>query len=305
MKNKIIGFILILNTCQTLFAQTPNWLVSENDYQYTMTFVAKLNVDGKQLINSNDRVGAFVGNTCRGFSGVSYVSSKNNYYAFLTVFSNLQGEIISFKLYDNLNNKISSVSKPVTFVANEHKGNLFQSFSIAEPALNSIAEISTFNFMGIPSLSSIINNGTVKINISETYPLLNLKPLFILSKGATLYENGIFQKSGEVNKNFSSVISYEVLSEDESVLNNYKVSVSQILDPTLFYKKDAVCYALGGIRVVSKREGATVQVTSNGKTIASKQIANGEAIFTELIAGSYIATLGNDWKIINILLKQK
>jgi hypothetical protein len=96
-----------------------------------------------------------------------------------------------------------------------------------------------------------------------------------------------------------------VLSEDESVLNNYKVSVSQILATTLFYKKDAVCYARGGIRVVSKQEGAMVQVTSNGKTVASKQITNGEAIFTELIVGSYIATLGNDWKIINILLKDK
>jgi hypothetical protein len=305
MKRKAICFILLFITCNSLFAQTPNWVVNENEYQFTMTFVSKLNVEGKQLINSNDRVAAFVGNTCRGVSGVSYVASKNSYYAFLTVFSNLQGEAITFKLYEKLTNKTTSVSKPITFIANGHKGDLFQSFSIAEPALNNIAEITSFNFMGIPSLSSIINSGTVKINISETYPLLNLKPVFILSKGATLFENGILQKSGEVTKNFSSVISYDVLSEDESVLNNYKVSVSQVINPTLFYKKDAVCYARGGIRVVSKQEGALVQVTSNGKTVASKQITNGEAIFTELIVGSYIATLGNDWKIINILLKEK
>ena len=305
MKRIAICFILSVITCSGLFAQTPSWVVNENLYQYTMTFVSKLNVDGKQLINSNDRVGAFVGSTCRGVSGVSYVASKNSYYAFLTVFSNLQGEVISFKLYDNLTNKVTSVSKPITFIANEHKGDLFQSFSIAEPALNNIAEMSAFNFLGIPSLSSIINSGTVKINISDTYPLLNLKPVFTLSKGATLFENGILQKSGEVAKNFSSVISYDVLSEDESVLNNYKVLVSQIAATTLFYKKDAVCYAHGGIRVVSKQEGAMVQVTSNGKTIASKPITNGEAIFTDLVVGSYIATLGNDWKIINILLKDK
>lgn len=305
MKRTAICFILLLITCTSLFAQIPNWVVNENEYQYTMTFVSKLNVDGKQLINNGDRVAAFVGNTCRGVSGVSYVASKNNYYAFLTVFSNQQGEVISFKLYDKLTNKTTSVSKSITFVVNEHKGDLFQSFSIAEPALNNLAEISSFNFIGIPSLSSIINSGTIKINISDTYPLLNLKPLFTLSKGATLFENGILQKSGEVVKNFSSVVSYDVLSEDESVFNNYKVSVSQILATTLFYKKDAVCYARGAIRVVSKQEGAMVQVTSNGKTVASKQITNGEAIFSELIVGSYIATLGNDWKIINILLKDK
>ena len=108
----------------------------------------------------------------------------------------------------------------------------------------------------------------------------------------------------EVNKNFSSVISYEVLSEDESVLNNYKVSVSQILDPTLFYKKDAVCYAQGVIKVVSKQEGASVQVTSNGKIIATKLIVNGEALFPNLNVGLYIATLGSESKNINIILKQ-
>jgi len=32
MKNKITCFVLILNTCQTLFAQTPNWLVNENQH---------------------------------------------------------------------------------------------------------------------------------------------------------------------------------------------------------------------------------------------------------------------------------
>jgi hypothetical protein len=83
------------------------------------------------------------------------------------------------------------------------------------------------------------------------------------------------------------------------------VNVTQVTDRTLFYKKDAVCYAPGAIKVVSKREGASVQVTSNGRTIATKQITNGEALFPNLNAGFYIATLGNEWKIINIIVKDK
>lgn len=305
MKKLALCFTLLFISCQTLFAQIPGWDVKENDYQYSMTFIAKLNVDGKQLINTNDRVAAFVGNICRGVSGVTYVASKKNYYAYLTVFSNTQGENISFKLYDSASNKITAVSKPITFILNEHKGNLFQSFSIAEPALNNMADIISFNFMNISSLSSIISNGIVKVNISESYPLNNLKPVFTLSKGASLLENRIIQKSGDANKNFSSPVTYEVLSEDESTLNNFKINVSQVIDPPLFYKKDAVCYARGAIKIVSKREGSSVQVTSNGKTVATKQITNGEALFPELDAGSYIATIGNDWKIINILLKEK
>jgi hypothetical protein len=305
MKKAALCFTLLFISCQILFAQIPSWDVKENDYQYSMTFIAKLNVDGKQLINTNDRVAAFVGNICRGVSGVTYVASKKNYYAYLTVFSNTQGENISFKLYDSSGNKITAVSKPITFILNEHKGNLFQSFSIAEPALNNMADILSFNFMNISTLSSIINNGIVKVNISESYPLTNLKPVFTLSKGASLLENRITQKSGDSNKDFSSAVTYEVLSEDESILNIFKVNVSQVIDPPLFYKKDAVCYARGAIKIISKREGSTVQVTSNGKTVATKQITNGEALFPELDAGSYIATIGNDWKIINILLKER
>ena len=305
MKSLAISFILLVISAQSSFAQSPNWAVNENEYQYTMTFVAKLNVDGKQLINSKDKVAAFVGNVCRGVSGITYVASKKNYYAYLTVFSNKQGESITFKLYDSANNKTISVSKPIIFVMNEHKGDLFQSYSIAEPTLNSAAEILSFGFMCTPSLSSIISNGLVKVNISESYPLSNLKPIFTLSKGASLLENRIIQKSGDLFKNFVSPVNYEVLSEDESTLRNYKVEVSQSIDPTLFYKKDAVCYAPGAIKIVSKREGSEVQITSNGKSIANKKIINGEALFSNLSAGAYVATIGSEWKLINILMKEK
>jgi hypothetical protein len=306
LKSKIaICFSLVLISTQSLFSQIPDWGVKESEYQYTMTLVAKLNVDGKQLINPNDRVAAFVGTVCRGLSGLTYVASKKSYYAYLTVFANKQGESISFKLYDSANNKISNVSKTLTYVINEHKGDLFQSYSIAEPSLNSVADILSFNFMGVASLSSIMSNNIVSINISESFSLNALKPVFTLSKGASLFENRVLQTSGENIKNFSSAISYEVLSEDESTLKNFKVEVRQSIDPPLFYKKDAVCYAPGAIKIVSKREGSTVQITSNGKTLASKQIINGEALFSNLSAGSYIATIGNDWKLINILMKDK
>lgn len=305
MKKTLFFLFTVLISYQNIIAQAPTWSVKENDYQYTMTFVAKLNVDGKQLINPADKVGAFVGTTCRGVSDVIYITSEKNYYAYLTVFANEQAENISFKLYDSAANKIATITKQITFVVNEHKGNLFQSYSIAEPALNNLSAILTFDFMNIKSLSSTINNGQVKVNIPESYSLTDLKPVFTLSNGATLLKNRIAQKSNETADNFSSSIDYEVLSEDESTLSNFTVSVSKTKDPTLFYRKDAVCYAAGAIKVVSKQEGIPVSVTSNGKTIATLSITNGEALFTNLKANSYIVTIGNEFKIINILLKDK
>lgn len=305
MKQSSILFILLFISYQASLAQKPNWSVKESDYQYTMTFVAKLNVDGKRLIGANDKVAAFVGANCRGLSGVTYVASEKNHYAFLTVFANQQGESISFKLYDSTADKVVTVNKQAVFVVNEHKGNLFQSYSIAEPALNNLSDILSFNFMNIPSLSSLISNGAVKINISESEALTNLKPVFTLSKGASLLKNRVLQKSGETTDNFSSAITYEVLSEDESTLKSYTVNVGQSANRALFYKKNAVCYARGSIKIVSKQEGALAQLTINGKTLASKKITNGEALFLDLNTGSYIATIGSEFKVINIEVKTK
>lgn len=305
MKKTVFCFILSCLSFPTLFAQAPTWTVDENAYQYTMTFVAKLNVDGKQLIGSNDKVAAFVGTTCRGSSSLTYVASEATYYAYLTVFSNTQDEAVYFKLYDSATEKITIVSKQVVFGVNVHQGNLFQSYSIAEPALNDKAELLTFNFADIKSVSSVINSGQAIITLYDSYDLSALKPVFTLSKGGKLLKNRIVQKSGEITDNFSTTISYEVLSEDESSLSKYTVVVNQTGTPTSFYKKDAVCSAGGVIKVVSNQEGALVVLTANGKTVSTKPITNGEVLFSELITNSYIVTLGNEWKLINIILKEK
>ena len=137
-----------------------------------------------------------------------------------------------------------------------------------------------------------------KLNVSESVALNNLTPIFTLSKGAKLFKNRIIQFAGATPDSFSAAVNYEVLSEDESTITSYTVNVAQSLDPPLFYKKDAVCAILGAIKVVSKREGATVQLSYNGKLMDSKKIANGEAIFLNLMSGTYAATIGNDFKVI-------
>ena len=304
---KKIAFLILLFSLSfpELLAQAPTWTVNENAYQYTMTFVAKLNVDGKQLVGTNDKVAAFVGTTCRGVSGVTYVANEANYYAYITVFSNTQDEAIFFKLYDSTTDKITVVSKQIAFAVNEHRGNLFQSYSIAEPALNDKTDILSFNFTDTKILSSVISSGKVAINLLESYEVSALKPVFTLSKGAKLFKNRIIQKSGEFTDNFSSVVTYEVLSEDESSLSTYTINLNRTATPTVFYKKDAVCYAGGAIKVTSKQEGASVVITANGRAVSTKPIINGEAVFSNLNADSYMVTIGNEWKLINIIVKEK
>lgn len=305
MKIATFLFIQFYFSSNVLFGQAPNWSVDENAYQYSMTFVAKLNVNGKQLVSTNDKVAAFVGNTCRGTSGVTYVASKNTYYAYLTVFSNTQDEVINFKLYDSANDKVVNVSKQVSFKVNEHRGNLFQSYSIAEPALNNKSEVLSFDFKDIKSVTATINNDKINISVYDIHSLTTLKPVFTLSKGAKLLKDRVAQNSGDNTVNFSSEVTYEVLSEDESSLSSYTVSVKQVPTPTFFYKKDAVCYAGGVIKVVSNKEGISVTINKNGKELVSKKIINGEAVFPNLDVDSYIVSIGSETKLINIALKTK
>lgn len=305
IKKYVLIFVVFLKTSNLLCAQAPGWKVNEADYQHTMTFVAKLNMDGVQLSNQNDLVSAFVGSTCRGVSKLTYVANAKSYYAYLTVFSNIPGENITFYLYNSTNNKTLKVSKTIKFVANHHLGNLFQSYNIAEPTLNDKSDILTFDFLNIKSISSSINASSVRITISETFPLNNLIPVFTLSKGANLLKNRIIQSTASIATNFTTAVNYEVLSEDESTLNNYSINVSHVQDPPLFYKKDAVCSTLGAIKVVSKREGAAVKLSLNGKLLETKPITNGESLFLNLVTGTYVATIENDFKVIIIDLKVK
>jgi len=303
MIKRALVFILFVSCSSLLFAQAPLWKVKESAYQFTMTFVAKLNMDGQQLTNPSDLVGAFVGTTCRGVSGLTYVASVKSYCSYITVFSNTPGETITFYLYSSANNKTTKVAKTINFEAYQHIGNLFQSYSIAEPALNNKAEILSFDFLNIKSLSSTISPGSVKINISQSYSLDKLTPVFTLSKGANLFKSRLLQTTGTNADSFTTPLVYEVLSEDESTLVNYTINVTQSIEPASFYKKDAVCSTLGAIKVVSKREGETVTLSYNGNLKESKNITSGEAVFSKLISGTYVATIGNEYKVIVVNLK--
>ena len=305
MYKKKLPFLIFFLSINSLFVSSPDWVVNENEFQHTMTLVAKLNLDGTQLIGPEDKVGAFVGEECRGVSGLTYVQSKNSYYAYLTIFSNTQGEKITFKLYDKAKNKITVVSKSIPFTINEHKGNLTQSYSIAEPALSKVAELVSFHFSQVPSISTVTSGEKIQIAISENFTKSALKPVFTLSKGAKIFEKGIEQKSGEMTKDFSTLVSYVVLSEDESEMKNYQIQVNLISNAALFYKKDAVCSAPGAIKVVSKQEGMAVQLWENGKEVSNKIVSNGMALFPEVGVGTYIASIGNERKVIEIKLKEK
>ena len=226
-----LGFIIP----QKINAQNPNWSFNSANYQQSMTFTAFLNVDGVTLTSDSDQVAAFVGEEIRGLASIQYVPSANKYLAYLTVFSNTNGETISFKIYQSSSNSVVTIDKTEVFAIDSNKGGIFQSYSIAKPQLNNEAKVNTYSFLGINSVSSTIGESQIDILVPYATNISNLKAIYGISNGAKVFISTNEQTSGVSELDYSSPVNFQVLSEDQSILNNYLVNTSiegETFDPS-------------------------------------------------------------------------
>lgn len=218
-----ITFLLLVNI---MYSQVPDWSVNSSSYQYSMTITSVLNVNGVTLTNANDKIGAFVNNQARGEANVVYNTNADKYVAYLTVYANTQGEAITFKIYDSQNNATIIPTQTQTFVIDGNIGGVFQSFSVAEPPLNSTAEISSFSFQGIAETATI-SDRDITIEIPSNSSLTSLTPIFTTENNGKVYLNKVRQTSGNTTVDFTNPVNYEVLSEDEAVKKDYTVTVTK------------------------------------------------------------------------------
>ena len=117
-----------------LSAQPPSWQVNENEFEYTMTMVAFLNVNATKLSDTNDMIGAFVGNECRGVANLIYAASTDNYFAYLTVFSNSSSETVNFKIYNSITDTVTEADQTLPFEINKHYGGISSDFGFSKPS---------------------------------------------------------------------------------------------------------------------------------------------------------------------------
>ena len=302
---RIINVIIFFLIGISVYGQVPTWSVNENDFEYTMSFVAFLNIDGVNLTSTNDMVAAFAGTECRGVTNLVYVPSKNRYYAYFNVFSNTNGESLSFKVYDATNDKVVDITKIVNFEINTLYGDLSQAFSFANPALNSEANIMSFNFKDITISNRNIDGNTMMLYVDNGVNLSTLTPVFQLSNGAQLFQAGNALISDIDVLDFTKPVTIDVLSEDESTRNQWVITVNYLamIGNLTFYKKDAVCYNGGAIKVLSTENGSEVVLFKNQVAQAAQILNNGEVVFTSLDAGNYTVEVNGFEKNISINLK--
>jgi hypothetical protein len=306
MKRRTIKLVICFLVGTLSYGQAPNWSVNENNFEYSMTLVAFVNIEGDNLSSTNDMVGAFSNGELRGGTNLTYVSNKDRYYAYLTIFSNNDTETINFQVYNSVTDKIVGISKTINFEVSAHYGDLVQAYSFANPSLNSEAEIVNFEFENVFTNNRTTSGNNMTLYTDNGQNLEGLNAVFELSTGSRLLKGGAVVESGSNALDFSSPVAFQVISEDESNLEEWTITVSynaDIGDVTL-YKKNAVCYKGGAIKVASTVSGGEVTLLKDLTAYATQNIVNGETIFNNLESGNYTVKINSFEKAIIINLKE-
>lgn len=274
-KNKLIGFIFLLFTIIT-FAQNPNWSINRADFEFQMRFTAALKIDGVTLTNPNDQVAVFVGNELRGFGNVTLDTDDNKYVAFFTALANTTGETLNFKIYNSQTNTVINAIQTETYNIDERVGGVFQSFVISNTTLNTAAVLTNFGFQGITASSISQLGNTFAIVLPPGTDLTALTPVFSLSSGANAFINFVKQTSENENIDFSAPVTYQVLSEDENVLEEYVINVN----------------------VAASTNNPTVVLTSSENTTTNKKQFHINIAFSDAITGF----LEEDFQLTNAIV---
>lgn len=95
------GFDQKLQVNLRVLAEDPDWIIDPNAFDYTMNIVGKIKVDGTFSDDLYDRVAAISNGEIRGSVNLIYQTSYQEYFVFLTVYSNSpSGDAIEFRIWD-------------------------------------------------------------------------------------------------------------------------------------------------------------------------------------------------------------
>ena len=121
---RIRNVLALLLIGSSTFAGVPNWSVNSGSYQYSMSFISAINIQGAESVNGSDMVGAFVKGQCRGIAKPTVVqATSGRHLAYLLVYSNVtQGDTIVFKVYDSKRDSVYSVPDKIAFQSDVSKG---------------------------------------------------------------------------------------------------------------------------------------------------------------------------------------
>ncbi len=104
----------------------PSGWTPDNNYQFTMSVIGQLIIDGSVSTNTSDLVGAFVGGDCRGVA-----SPDVNGIVFLSIGSDLaSGEDVVLKIWDSSTGADCIAAHGFSFLSNQQLGTISNPYVI-------------------------------------------------------------------------------------------------------------------------------------------------------------------------------
>ena len=129
-----------------VLAEEPDWIINPNDFDFTMNIVGRISIDGIFSDDLYDKVAAFSNGELRGVADVVFDDSYQEYFVFLTVYSNaVSGDPINFSIWDASAGQIVQAeingASSVTFTENNVLGTLstpalFENTSVIEQEID-------------------------------------------------------------------------------------------------------------------------------------------------------------------------
>lgn len=187
---QILYLTLLFFATKMASAAAPTWSVNPASYQYSMTVTAVANVNCIELTNPSVRIGAFVGNDCRGTVLTSTVIN-GRYLASMIVYSNVtSGEMITFKVYNPTNDSIYDAVVTAAFQDNASYGLSAAPYEIKSNNAPTAIQLSNNSVNeGQPVNTSVGTFTTTDIDAAETFT-------YTLVSGTGSTDNANFNISG-------------------------------------------------------------------------------------------------------------
>ncbi len=127
-----------------LMSLSEHWTVNPTQYEHTMNVIALVrNGEGENVLSSDTEVGAFMEGQVRGAAKPVYIEALDAWLLFLTVYSNDEGDMLSFRLYDESAGAEYALTGQQVFIANRIAG------SIDQPVVLTLGDVTEVSEPGI------------------------------------------------------------------------------------------------------------------------------------------------------------
>lgn len=183
-------------------SQAPTWSVNPNQYQYSMTVSAVIDLNCTELNNPSNKLGAFVRDTLRGVANTSTVIN-GSYQAVMSVYSDqVNGESVIFKFYDQSTDSVYRSVDSVLFQDNAIYGSPSAPFVVRTNQAPTIITLSNNSFAEGAAIGTLVGN------LSTTDQDAGQVHSYSFVSGFGDADNGMFTLSGNQLKS-AFVADYE------------------------------------------------------------------------------------------------